>query len=537
MFIKSLRLRGYKRFHDLTIDLGDDPGRIVALVGPNGCGKSSVFDGLLFLQNSHATLGGTGNLASEYHSLHRQTNYQSNNIEVTFTDGSYRDVRNRTKRVGTDKTIFSFRSPYRYNSQVKISETKSVDEIRLNNYGASTTSAIDAKMEVNYRRLQAKFSNYRDENDLRPSEAKTHIIGQLNTAIENCLELEIVDIGEIQTGKGTIYFKKPDQSIPFEFNVLSSGEKEVVDILLDLYLRKEDYTDTVFIIDEPELHINTAIQKKLLVEINGLVGENCQIWVATHSIGFLRALQEDLRDNCQIVHFTPSSDLATAPYTLYAMEPSRKSWLDIFETALDDLTHLVSPRRIVYCEGKAESKYGEERGVDAQVYNHVFSSLYHDTLFVSSGGNTEPEQRSKIALAILPKILNGVEILVLNDRDFASGVPTTSNDREVHLRNSPENHRILNRWELENYLYDSEVLKCYCKQNDLQFDEISYSKHVKDIVNDNVKDKTGIIKNICGIKGNINKDRFKIELSRVITTDMEVYNELHRSIFFYISEE
>ena len=60
MRIKSISLKGYKRFKDLTIDLGDDPSRIVALVGPNGCGKSSVFDALLFLQGTHASIGSTG---------------------------------------------------------------------------------------------------------------------------------------------------------------------------------------------------------------------------------------------------------------------------------------------------------------------------------------------------------------------------------------------------------------------------------------------------------------------------------------------
>ncbi len=537
MFIKSVRLKGYKRFHDLTIDLGDKPCRIVALVGPNGCGKSSVLDGLLYLQNNYETVGNTAHFGSEYHSLYRQPNYESKNIEIQFTTGSYREVRNRKNQSGTQNTIFSFRSPYRYNSQVKISETKSVDEIRLNNYGASTASSLDAKMELNYRRLQASYSKYRDENDIRPSEAKFHIIGELNTAIKNCLALEIVDIGEIQTGKGTIYFTKPDQPVPFEYNVLSSGEKEVVDILLDLYLRREDYTDTVFIIDEPELHINTAIQKSLLVEINRLIGGDCQIWVATHSIGFLRALQDNFRDSCQIVHFKSGTDFATSPHTLYQIEPSRKNWLDMFETALDDLTHLVSPRRIIYCEGRAESKDGEERGVDAQVYNNIFMSQYHETLFVSSGGNTEPQQRSQVALAILPKIFSGVEILVLHDRDFASGAPTTETDRKIFLQNNPDNYRVLIRWELENYLYDLEVLKIYCEQNGLDLDETSYFKHVTDIINDSVKDKTGIIKNICGIKGNINRDKFKIQLSKCISPDMEIYRELQRSIFRRLNED
>ncbi len=54
MLITKLRLKnGYKRFHDLTIDLGETPARIVALVGPNGCGKSSVLDGLLYHAGAH----------------------------------------------------------------------------------------------------------------------------------------------------------------------------------------------------------------------------------------------------------------------------------------------------------------------------------------------------------------------------------------------------------------------------------------------------------------------------------------------------
>lgn len=44
MRVKKLRLKEFKRFDDLTIDLGDKPKKIVAIVGPNGCGNSSIFD-------------------------------------------------------------------------------------------------------------------------------------------------------------------------------------------------------------------------------------------------------------------------------------------------------------------------------------------------------------------------------------------------------------------------------------------------------------------------------------------------------------
>ena len=44
MRIKSVRLRNYKRFTDLTIAKIPPEARLVVLVGPNGTGKSSVFD-------------------------------------------------------------------------------------------------------------------------------------------------------------------------------------------------------------------------------------------------------------------------------------------------------------------------------------------------------------------------------------------------------------------------------------------------------------------------------------------------------------
>ena len=58
MRIKKLQLKnGYKRFFDLTIDLGENPKKIIALIGPNGCGKSSVLDGMLFHHNAHGQIG------------------------------------------------------------------------------------------------------------------------------------------------------------------------------------------------------------------------------------------------------------------------------------------------------------------------------------------------------------------------------------------------------------------------------------------------------------------------------------------------
>jgi len=534
MKIKKIQLKnGYKRFHDLTIDLGDDPKRIVALVGPNGCGKSSVFDGMIFFNNARRAIGSFARSKNyEYHSMHKTPNFNQTNILIDFNDKKFETMFQEKSVQGKENTIFSFRSPYRYNSNLKVIQSSAREEIRLNNYGATYTTDIDAKMEENYRRLHIKYNEYLDKVDCRPSEAKEEIMGEINLSLKNCLDLTITSIGNIEASKGTLFFRKPDHGTEFDFNVLSSGEKEVVDILLDLYLRKDVYNDTIFIIDEPELHINTSIQRKLLLEINKLIGENCQIWIATHSLGFLRALQEDLRDKCQIIYFSPGVNWASEEQILKPMPPKRTRWQEIFETALDDLTGLIAPKRIIYCEGKDKpGTGGEEQGLDAVVYNNIFSEKYPETIFVSSGGNTELDKRSEIGIAILSKVFSDIEILVLKDRDMLSGREETKNSRDIYLENNPKNHRVLKRLEIENYLYDKDVLKGYCLTKNLQFNEEEYNSFVTDIENQSVKDETGRIKNYCDIRTSITPECFKKALSLHIKEGMAVYSELEECIF------
>ena len=150
MRIKKVRLKnGYKRFRDLTIDLGDKPARIVALVGPNGSGKSSVLDGLLYHQQAHEMIGDTGRRDFSYHSMDANSSISYQNVEIDFIGGPYRKMRDAREKVGRPNTVFSFRSPYRYNAQLKIGEIRSTKDIRINNYGAGDASSLDSKMEDN----------------------------------------------------------------------------------------------------------------------------------------------------------------------------------------------------------------------------------------------------------------------------------------------------------------------------------------------------------------------------------------------------
>ena len=114
---------------------------------------------------------------------------------------------------------------------------------------------------------------------------------------------------------------------------------------------------------------------------------------------------------------------------------------------------------------------------------------------------------------------------------MASGKDTDENDRRVYLKTNPPFHRVLKRWEIENYLYDKDVLKAYCAGEKQNFDEAAYDAFVTDIYNQNLKDATGHIKNFCSIKGSISADSFKIALASYLTKNLPVFTELEDCIF------
>ncbi|MDA1371750.1 MAG: AAA family ATPase [Proteobacteria bacterium] len=526
MRIKKLRLKEFKRFDDLTIDLGDEPKKVIALVGPNGCGKSSIFDAFEEKLKDHRSYGTEGN---EFLSKSLYSKRNPGDAEPTpYNKNQAITIEGTAGTIG--RKSFYIRTAYRFTSKLQVTQLEATPKILETRDEPISSIAIDTRLKSNYHRLLGSSYDEFFKGKKTGDQVREELLGRINSILSQIIDVEISDLGDILAGRGQLFFKKGN-SVDFPYANLSSGEKEVVDIIIDLLIKTVEYNDTVICIDEPELHLNTAVQRKLLIEIEKLIPENCQLWIATHSIGFLRALQEELKAKTQIIDFS-ERDYFTGEHTVVPMIPSRANWQRIFQTALEDLTGLLSPKRIIYCEGRdAPAANGGERGLDARVFNNIFSTKHHDTLFVSSGGNTELDQRSEIALAILSKVFSDVEILVLKDRDISSGQLTTLEDRRRYLDNNPPNHRVLKRWELENYLFDKEVLSKYCVENGLVFDEASFDDFVNDIVNQNIKDDVVRIKNFCNINTNINPELFKINLSKLITDDMNVYSELEKCIF------
>lgn len=515
MRIKTIRLSHFRRFTDLTINLGSSPRKIIALVGPNGCGKSSVFDGFLEkLRNYYDSGGATPEYLSKskYYESGGSDDYNRNDaVTITRED----DSQNFSTK------SFYVRTPYRFSGNISVNQIQKLPDV-FTEQRPGYTAQVDNRLNQNYQRLHGQLIHEYQNGDKTGREFRVELIDKINTILKSVLEVKISDLGDIIGGKGQLFFDK-GISKNFRYENLSAGEKEVVDLIIDLVIKTKDYSETIFCIDEPELHLNTSIQRKLLIEIEKLIPDNCQLWIATHSIGFLRALQEELKDKTSILNFS-DKDFDVAQI-IEPVIPTRNQWQEIFKTALEDITGLVAPKQIIYCEGRKEpSSTGDEQGLDAQVYNQIFEQEFPDTLFVSSGGNTEPDKYSEIALSVLSKAFLDVEILLLKDKDIKDdGSDTTDNDRTDWLNGSPM-RRMLNRKEIENYLFDFSIInKAYPQITKEQYNAIQIS-------NNDYKAKSAEFLNLCGLNNTSLKD-FKILLAHHIIKGDSVYNGLKECIF------
>ena len=95
--------------------------------------------------------------------------------------------------------------------------------------------------------------------------------------------LALQDFGGIQT-TGVFRFAKGTSS-DFHYKNLSAGEKAAFDLLLDLFVKRSEYPDAIYCIDEPEAHTAIALHGRLLEVMLDMTPPESQLWIATHSIG------------------------------------------------------------------------------------------------------------------------------------------------------------------------------------------------------------------------------------------------------------
>ena len=455
MRIQSVHLKLYKRFTDLLISNIPASARLVVLIGPNGTGKSSVFDALLLKsQGAKTNYSLDGGKRDYYH----KDDYTSTQPGTTREVWERVHVQFHSVEPTRDKwsAAFNIRSPYRNEADFHLTSLQSSDP---STETARFERIIDQDQAVsdNYRRLSwrrmadldrdapgaTRFDQYRKES-----------LGELQTAMGNLFAgppLELQDFGGLRDS-GVFRFSKGTVT-DFHYKNLSGGEKAAFDLLLDIFVKRSEYQDAIYCIDEPEAHVATALHGPLLDALLDLIPNESQLWIATHSIGFVRKAYEMMRRDNNVAFLDFSRQDFDSAVEITPRIPDRSFWQTVYQVALDDLADLVAPANIVICEGSSTKV---DKGFDADCYNRIFADSQPETLFISYGGSTQVE-KSEDLIAVLRAITKGVNVSRLIDRD-----DMTPDAREEKIENGIS---VLAQREIENYLYDPEVLRTFLKVN------------------------------------------------------------------------
>ena len=209
----------------------------------------------------------------------------------------------------------------------------------------------------------------------------------------------------------------------------------------------------VFCIDEPEAHMHARLQSKLLSVLHDLVPANCQLILATHSIGMMRRARDiESEKPGSVVFLDFGGREFDERIVIEPTVPDRAFWNATYEVALDDLAALVAPERIVICEGEPRNKNaGKNYSHDARCYERIFQTEFSETQFIPGGNALEVAGDQRGVAFALGILIRGSKVVKLIDRD------SLSHEEVAELKK--EGVRVLSRRNLESYLFDDEVLQ------------------------------------------------------------------------------
>ncbi len=439
MRITGIHLRNFKRFTDLGIKGIPETAKLVAVVGPNGCGKSSLFDALLVWYRAHVGFG-----ISQDDAYYRKETSESfnwtQNVEVTIANN-----------VQPHKGCLYVRTAYRNDPDFSVHNiTKPPvpsDQVKFSRFIEN-----DATVSENYQRLvyDTMSAVYSSENDTKNvATLRQELIGRIQDSMKAVFgDLQLNGISD-PLGAGSFFFDKGTAK-GYHYKNLSGGEKAAFDLLLDMHVKVRFFPDAIYCIDEMETHLHTRVQGTLLKEIVKILPNNCQLWITTHSLGVLRAAQEmdkDQPNSVAVIDFD-----ATDPDVAREISPSnldRLSWEKMLSIALDDLSLRVAPEKVVVCEG---SSVGTRRkDFDAEIYNRILGDVVPGVVFVSGGSSSQVASSAISVRQTLKNILPPTKVVSLCDRDDKSQIEVDSFEEGGNL--------VLPLRNLESYLLADDVIE------------------------------------------------------------------------------
>jgi predicted ATPase len=439
MRITSIRLRNFKRFTDLRIHNIPETAKLVVVVGPNGCGKSSLFDALLQWYRSKTGFG-----------VHTDELYYRKTADAPFGWNESVEV-SLAGAVSPHRGCLYIRTAYRNDPDFSISgitrPNAPSEVIRFSRVIDNDQTVADNYQRLVYETMAAVYDVNNDSKTI--AVLREELIGQLRASMKTVFGDLILNNVTDPLGAGAFFFEK-GAAKTYHYKNLSGGEKAAFDLLLDLHIKKRFFGDAIYCIDEVETHLHTKVQGALLREMVKILPEGSQLWVTTHSLGVLRAAQQlsvEKPGSVSVIDF--ESVDPDVPQDIAPSNLGRVSWEKLLSIALDDLSQRVAPRVVVICEGSSTGT--RRKDFDAEIYNRVLGSQTADVVFVSGGASNQVAASGVSIRQALATILPTSRVIALCDRDDKSESEVAQFERSGDI--------VLAQRNLESYLFADDVLE------------------------------------------------------------------------------
>ena len=453
MRLAEARFIGFKRFTDLRITGIPAAAKLVVLAGPNGSGKSSIFDAF---RTWAASRGGGGSWDESYGAkVGAEAINWASHVDLSFHDGV-------PEGPDSVKKLVYIRSAFRNEAEVQVSSlarlASPVDSPRINRLIDNDVSVSDNYQLLIMQSVDGLFDSAIPDA-MSKGELRDRIIGSVQRAMAPVFpDLQLHGISGVGSGgnSGSFYFDK-GESKRFLFKNLSAGEKAAFDLILDVVIKREYFDDSIWCIDEPETHLNTRVQGLVLETLLDLLPDSCQLFIASHSIGFMRKARDLARSSPGSVAFIDLEGLDfDQPVSIGTVTPTRDFWSRTLDVALGDLAELVAPEQLILCEGRPPRGQNDRKAAfDANCYSRIFGVSFPNTEFISVG-NSDDAGGDRLDLGrTIQALVTGTQITRLIDRDMRT-------PEEVAMLTEDGVH-VLSRRHLEAYLLDDEVIGRLCE--------------------------------------------------------------------------